>query len=233
MYRTSPLGSIIQEGQEVEVVLPAIQNPADPYTEPGLSAYSTRPRHLQSEARAGAVQTQILMSEIEALPQIPALDQRDEPHEVSSTEEVINIVDIEIDPIKEKGTTMDYAEDLKQAGHSQTQDISVTPLTEPSQTPHKSEHVIADTVMSEFKPYSFFIEDEIDIMTHKEGKLGALEDTQIVSTALPSVIEHTTKTLDNTPSVITHTTKTPEAAPVASTASSPGSHTYHEQDIKS
>ena len=58
-------------------------------------------------------------------------------------------------------------------------------------------------------------------MTHKEGKLGALEDIQTVPTALPSVIEDITKTLDTAPSVITHTTGAPEATLIASTAPPP------------
>ena len=88
------------------------------------------------------------MVEIEALPQISALDQRCEQPEVGSTEEVTNVVDIKTDPTKANRIAMDYAEDLKQAGHSQIQDISITPVAKPSPTPNKSEHVMIDTVTS-------------------------------------------------------------------------------------
>ena len=99
------------------------------------------------------------MSEIEAIPEIQALNERDEPHEVSSTEEVINVIDIEIDPLKEKGIEMDYAEDPKQVRQNKIQDIGVMPLTEPSQNPSKPENPVKDTSSSEFKPYSFYVDD--------------------------------------------------------------------------
>lgn len=118
--KTSPLGSITQEGQEVEVIIPDTLNPADPHTTPGLLVYSSRSRHLQSEERARPVNTQILMSEFEAIPEIQALKQRDETHEVNPTEEVLNLIDIEIDPLKEKGVEMDYTEDPKQVEQDKT-----------------------------------------------------------------------------------------------------------------
>ena len=119
------------------------------------------------------------------------MDQRCEQPEVGSTEEVTNVVDIKTDPTKANRIAMDYTKDLKQVRHSQIQDISITPIAEPSPTPIKSEHVMIDTVTSEFKPYNYFLEDEIDIMNENEGKLHPVEAAPVVSTASPSVITHT------------------------------------------
>ena len=52
MCCTSPLGSITQEGQEVEISVSAVQNSADIYASgPGLSAESawTRPQHISEQ----------------------------------------------------------------------------------------------------------------------------------------------------------------------------------------
>ena len=92
----------------------------------------------------------------------------------------------------------------------------MTPLTEPSQNPSKPENQVTDTSSSEFKPYSFYVDDEIDIATHKERKLGALEDIETV----PTVIEDIAKTLHTAPSVIKHTSSTPETTSTPSSASS-------------
>ena len=94
MCRTSPLGSIVQEGQEVEITLSAVQNPADPYASgPGLSADWTCPRHIQSETIAVAAQTEVDMAEMEA-PQLPTLDQGREQPEVCAAKEMIDVVGI-------------------------------------------------------------------------------------------------------------------------------------------
>ena len=77
MCWTSPLGLIVQEGQEVEITLSAVQNPANPYASgPGLSADWTRPGHIleQSETMAGVAQTDVNMTVVEAHPQLPKSD---------------------------------------------------------------------------------------------------------------------------------------------------------------
>ena len=80
--RTSPLGSIAQEGLEMEIVIPDTLNISDPHTAPRLPVYSSDPRHLQLGNGASGVNTQILMSEIE----------------LSPAEEVL--IDMEEDPLK-------------------------------------------------------------------------------------------------------------------------------------
>ena len=56
--------------------------------------------------------THILMSEIEAIPEILAIGEKNESHEVNPTEEVL--IDVEDDPLKEKGIEMEYVEDSRQ-----------------------------------------------------------------------------------------------------------------------
>ena len=117
MCCTSPLGLIIQEGQEVEISVSAVQNSADIYASgPGLSAESawTRPRHIleQSETMAGVTQTDVNMAEAEMRPQLPTLDQGCKQPEVGVAKEMIDVAGIETDPVKVYQIIMDYAENL-------------------------------------------------------------------------------------------------------------------------
>ena len=75
------------------------------------------------------------MSEIEAIPEILAIGEKNESHEVNPTEEVLNLVDVEDDPLKEKGIEMEYVEDPRQVEQDNTLDIRVSSLTE-----HRTTH---------------------------------------------------------------------------------------------
>ena len=162
----------------MEIIIPDTLNLSDPHTAPRLPVYSSDSRHLQSEDSAGAVNTQILMSEIEAIPEILAIGEKNESHEVNPTEEVL--IDVKDDPLKEKGIEMEYVEDPGQVEQDNTQDIRVNSLTENSNNPPRQEKHVKDKQSGELKPYSFYVNDKIDISTHKGEKPKAPVNVQTV-----------------------------------------------------
>ena len=74
-------------------------------------------------------------------------------------------------------------------------------LTENSNNPPRQEKQVKDKQSGELKPYSFYVNDEIDISTHKGEKLRVPENVQTV----PTVIEDISKALHTALSVIKHT----------------------------
>ena len=98
--------------------------------------------------------------------------------ELSPGEEVL--IDVEEDPLKLNDTDMEYVEDKGQVEMGNTEDGNNTP---------KQGGKVDDEESSEFKPYSYFVNNEIDISAHRGEKVKAPVNSQ----TLPTVVEDMTK----------------------------------------
>ena len=111
---------------------------------------------------------------------------------------------------------MEYIVDPGQVERGNTQGIPVNSLTENSNNPPRQEKQVDDKQSGELKPYSFYVNYEIDISTHKGEKLKVPVNIQTV----PTVVEDITKVPHTTPSVIKNTPSSSKAPQTPNPASS-------------